>query len=403
MTQIAEVQNTELNEYEQKSESLARSGVTPEILLHAEMIFRFAPYAHSDDYPMTKSDCLFVAIRCREMGVHPLNSQGIQVYNDNHGIHIDYHYSMIIKYASQLRKVRHTQPRYTRLTPEQLEDEGLGATDIAYHATFIPYEALDDYYKMMDKMTPQEAYDLFAIRGIGSVSKNKWGGSYFAPNGRSRAWKVQKRALKDAYVRWLGYPSPSEARYMQEQTGWVEPTEAALETYAATEDGENVIILAEHAAKQSNYIEEHPATQADKDAAKEALFGGGPPRQVVDAEPVTLTVEEEVDDGPPIIAVEGEWSDEAEAAAIAELQAEADAGKPGTPATARPHWTSKAAAIAWGIEQGAFGDPDASAASPHARNAFEKLKTEHNPADFATMSDLWYADVMLRLDQIGQA
>jgi len=102
-------------------------------------------------------------------------------------------------------------------------------------------------------------------------------------------------------------------------------------------------------------------------------------------------------------AVEGEWSDEAEAAAIAELQAEADAGKPGTPATARPHWTSKAAAIAWGIEQGAFGDPDASAASPHARNAFEKLKTEHNPADFATMSDLWYADVMLRLDQIGQA
>ena len=311
MTQIVEAQSTELDEYEQKIESLARSGVTPEILLHAEMIFRFAPYAHSDDYPMRKDECLFVAIRCHEMGVHPLNLQGIQVYKDNHGIHIDYHYSMIIKYASQIRKVRHTQPRYTRLTPEQLEDEGLGATDIAYYASFIPYEALDDYYRMMDKMNTQEAYDLFAIRGIGSVSKTKWSGAYFAPNGRSRAWKVQKRALKDAYVRWLGYPSPSEARYMQEQTGWVEPTPDTLETYAATEDDENVILLSENATKQNRYIEEHPATREEMDDAKAALFGG-----------------------PPVVApVDAEWSDEADAESIAELQAEADAGERGTPAT----------------------------------------------------------------------
>ena len=58
-----------------------------------------------------------------------------------------------------------------------------------------------------------------------------------------------------------------------------------------------------------------------------------PALAVVDAEPVTLTVEEEVDDGPPIISGEGEWFDEADAESIAELQAEADAGLPGTPAT----------------------------------------------------------------------
>ena len=58
-----------------------------------------------------------------------------------------------------------------------------------------------------------------------------------------------------------------------------------------------------------------------------------PALAVVDAEPVTLTVEEEVDDGPPVIVGGGEWSDEADAANIAELKAEADAGLPGTPAT----------------------------------------------------------------------
>jgi len=49
-----------------------------------------------------------------------------------------------------------------------------------------------------------------------------------------------------------------------------------------------------------------------------------------------------------------------------------------------------AAAIAWGQEQGVFQ------AVQHARNAYDKLKAEHNPATAAAMWDLWIADVTAR-------
>lgn len=123
-----------------------------------------------------------------------------------------------------------------------------------------------------------------------------------------------------------------------------------------------------------------------------------PALAIVDAEPITPVVAN--DDDAAMDAAE-RAADEAEAAMIEELQAEADAGLPGTPATIpddRPHWKSRAAAIAWAIAQGAFGEPD-SGTAPHARNAFDKVKAEHNPANFAAMSDLWYADVLRRISE----
>jgi len=48
-------------------------------------------------------------------------------------------------------------------------------------------------------------------------------------------------------------------------------------------------------------------------------------------------------------------------------------------------------AIAWGIEQGAFK------ALQHARNAYNKLKREKNPANAQEMATLWVADVKGRL------
>jgi len=50
-----------------------------------------------------------------------------------------------------------------------------------------------------------------------------------------------------------------------------------------------------------------------------------------------------------------------------------------------------AAAIDWGLEQGAFK------ALQHARHAYEKLKADRQPKDAETMADLWRADVARRL------
>jgi hypothetical protein len=50
------------------------------------------------------------------------------------------------------------------------------------------------------------------------------------------------------------------------------------------------------------------------------------------------------------------------------------------------------AAIDWGMEQGAFQ------ALQHARNAYEKLKREHNPQNAEAMAALWVANVEQRLE-----
>ena len=47
-------------------------------------------------------------------------------------------------------------------------------------------------------------------------------------------------------------------------------------------------------------------------------------------------------------------------------------------------------AIAWGFEQGCFQ------ALQHARNAYDKVKAEHNPPTAADMWSLWTANVIAR-------
>ena len=47
-------------------------------------------------------------------------------------------------------------------------------------------------------------------------------------------------------------------------------------------------------------------------------------------------------------------------------------------------------AIAWGFEQGCFQ------ALQHARNAYDKVKAEHNPTTAADMWSLWIANVIAR-------
>ena len=54
------------------------------------------------------------------------------------------------------------------------------------------------------------------------------------------------------------------------------------------------------------------------------------------------------------------------------------------------------AAIKWGYDTKAFE------AIQHAKNAYDKLKTEHKPKDAATMFDLWINDVKRRLEEKQQ-
>ncbi len=53
-------------------------------------------------------------------------------------------------------------------------------------------------------------------------------------------------------------------------------------------------------------------------------------------------------------------------------------------------------AIAWGFERGAFRD------AVHAKNSYDKLKSEHKPKSAAEMWGLWKAKVQAHLDEIAE-
>ena len=60
-------------------------------------------------------------------------------------------------------------------------------------------------------------------------------------------------------------------------------------------------------------------------------------------------------------------------------------------------------AVAWGIAQGAFGNPADNGTHIHAKAAYDKLKREQNPKTAEEMGALWRADVAFRIANLEEA
>ena len=301
MTQIVKQQNAQLAYRDNE-----------EVTQLAQIVKKVAPWANG----MADGEIGLTVRRAMALGVDPLNPHEVQIWKDWNGtINIQLSYSLIIEWVKRF-KGEHTRPVYYRLTPEQLDEEGLALDDIAYRVKFIMTEDLFKITEHSEAFGGDAAREMFTVEGLGSCSRDDWdrkskkGNDIFAPNGRSKAWKVQKRALADAYRNKFGDPTEAEIVQLRRDLGYysAEPPDwDGAEGLPTTE----AHALASGRAKQTHYAEEHPATREEMDDAKAALFGG-----------------------PPVVApVDAEWSDEADAESIAELQAEADAGERGTPAT----------------------------------------------------------------------
>jgi hypothetical protein len=244
-------------------------GLTDLDRMHAHQIKKFAAWSRGK-YPMNDTEILLTALYARRMGVHPLDEKAFQAYKDARGIHCAYHYSIVVAWVRRYLKVRHTQPMYFRLSKEELKEAELGENDVAYWCTFILIEDLPHYYQLIDRVGKDEAYKIIAKRGLGSVSKSQWDGQYFAPNGRSKAWKVKKRALIDAYSMTFGNPSAEQARAIRQAEGWRDPDMQALESASFFVDGQNAVAIAQ--AEQAR--NEQPALEKDKMLdAQDALYG----------------------------------------------------------------------------------------------------------------------------------
>ena len=59
----------------------------------------------------------------------------------------------------------------------------------------------------------------FHLVDLGTASAEEWASPYFVPTGRSNRWKLQKRALTDAYRTRFGEPSRQEIHVLRRQRG----------------------------------------------------------------------------------------------------------------------------------------------------------------------------------------
>ena len=218
----------------------------------AGSIRKVATWANDPKYPMTDYEVGLVARRCIGMSLDPLNPNEIQIWKDSHGVHFQLAKSLMTEWMHYF-KGDTTEPRYYRLMSEQLEEEGLTPKHVAYKCTFYMREDLDKITTLIEAQidTPANVRAMFEIWGIGVATPDEWNNAYFAPAGRSKASKVQKRALTDAIVKRFGTPTKAEIEELRRTSGTDRITAEDWEgAYEVGADERGTVALAQDAAQR---------------------------------------------------------------------------------------------------------------------------------------------------------
>lgn len=221
--------NAILHELNVQEEQAASAAVLPaqqgnlypdeETRLLAEAIARVAPWAHNKKFPLDAADIALAVQRSVRMGLDPLNPHEVQIWKDKRRLNFQLAYTLLHQWSTQILG-GHTEPRYTRLTEEELAEEGLLATDVAYRCEFVMREDIPLIGTMMQAgWDALQARAELTVRGLGSATREEWNGKFFAPNARSKAWKVQKRAYTDAIRTRFGTPSQAVIKEMRRLRG----------------------------------------------------------------------------------------------------------------------------------------------------------------------------------------
>lgn len=205
--------------------------------LLAEAIARVAPWAHNERFPLDAADIALAVQRSVGMGLDPLNPHEVQIWKDKRGLNFQLAYTLLHQWSTQILG-GHTEPRYTRLTEDELTAEGLLTTDIAYYCEFVMKEDIPLIGTMIKAgWDPLQAREEMTVTGLGTATRSEWDGRYFAPNARSKAWKVKKRAYTDAIRTRFGTPGQAVIEKMRRLRGedHITATDWQLETGTAQE------------------------------------------------------------------------------------------------------------------------------------------------------------------------
>ena len=270
-----------------------------------QAVRKVAPWANDQKQPMNDMEVGLVIRKAVAMGLDPLNAHEVQIWKDHRGsVNFQIGYPLTIEWVRHFHG-EHTEPQYTRLSAEQLKEEGLSAADVAYRVSFLMKKdipALSDLIRA--GYDPQDARAMMEVTGLGVASAQEYAGQYFAPNARSKSWKVQKRALTDAYRRKFGTPTRREIEELRRVGGFdnLRPEDWEGGGGLATDDA---AALAKSNAqwRERGVAMDDPvyraAQKAQSTEAASALFGG----PVIDATPtteeaVTDWMEAQKDDAP---------------------------------------------------------------------------------------------------------
>jgi hypothetical protein len=224
---------------------------------------------------MSKKEVSLVIRRCMALGVDPLNPHEVQIWRDHHGVHFQLAYTLLTQWMRDVQG-GHTEPRYYRLSKEEKEREGVSPNDKAVRCEFVMLSDMEHIAQMMDLgFDPQDARDSFTVKGLGVVDAAEWGGKYFAPNGRSKAWKLRKRAYVDAVRKRFGTPSRSEIVQLRRER---DETKLLPEDYQGTDNlmaQDRHLLALEHAKnREEGQDERDTAILSGSEASRDQLFKG---------------------------------------------------------------------------------------------------------------------------------
>ena len=179
-----------------------------------------APWANGKE-SMTNNEIALVVRKAVAMGLDPLNAHEVQIWKDKRGaVNFQIGYPLMVEWVRHFHG-EHTEPRYHRLSADELKAEGLQAADVAYRVTFLMKADIGSLQTLSESgYDPQEARAMLEVSGLGVATAAEYQGEYFAPAARSRSWKVQKRAMVDAYRRKFGTPNRSEIEELRRIGGF---------------------------------------------------------------------------------------------------------------------------------------------------------------------------------------
>jgi hypothetical protein len=187
-------------------------GAEEDIVKFAYIVKKVAPWANpKNSAPFTDQEIGLTVRRSLAMGLDPLNPHEVQIWKDKRGnVNFQIAYTLMTEWVKNF-KGNHTEPIFTRLDEADKDFELLEHSAEAFYAEFIMRADFDEIERLIKLgFSGDDARKMFTVRGIGVSQKDEYSSDYFAPNARSKAWKIQKRAVVDAYRKKFGTPTRPE-------------------------------------------------------------------------------------------------------------------------------------------------------------------------------------------------